>query len=127
MDAIIGAVNAGYDTDTVATMAGAMAGALSGSAAFPEHFLPTMEKSMDLRSVKRQTMSSGLQVSDRNGVSRMYDKILGCLLGAATGDAMGAATEAKSTGQIKEIFGGRVESFRNRQETYRREDESRVR
>ena len=41
----------------------------------------------------------------------MYDKILGCLLGAATGDAMGAATEAKSTGQIKEIFGGRVESF----------------
>ena len=56
-------------------------------------------------------MSSGLQVSDRNGVSRMYDKILGCLLGAATGDAMGAATEAKSTGQIKEIFGGRVESF----------------
>ena len=25
---------------------------------------------------------------------------------------MGAATEAKSTGQIKEIFGGRVESFR---------------
>ena len=44
MDAIIGAVNAGYDTDTVATMAGAMAGALSGSAAFPEHFLPTMEK-----------------------------------------------------------------------------------
>lgn len=34
----------GYDTDTVATMAGAMAGALSGSAAFPEHFLPTMEK-----------------------------------------------------------------------------------
>ena len=44
----------------------------------------------------------------------MYDKILGCLLGAATGDAMGAATEAKSTGQIKEIFGGRVETAKRR-------------
>lgn len=42
----------------------------------------------------------------------MYDKILGCLLGAAVGDAMGAATEAKSTGQIVEMFGGRVETFK---------------
>lgn len=42
----------------------------------------------------------------------MNEKILGCLLGAATGDAMGAATEAKSTRQIEEVFGGRVEDFR---------------
>lgn len=44
MDAIIGAVNAGYDTDTTATIAGGMAGALCGTGVFPEHFLPTMEK-----------------------------------------------------------------------------------
>lgn len=44
MDAIIGAVNAGYDTDTVATMAGGIAGALCGASVFPEHFLPVMEK-----------------------------------------------------------------------------------
>lgn len=44
MDAIIGAVNGGYDTDTVATMAGAMAGALCGTSVFPEHFLPMMEE-----------------------------------------------------------------------------------
>lgn len=43
----------------------------------------------------------------------MYDKILGCMLGAAAGDAMGAATEVKSTGQIEKIFGGRVKEFKN--------------
>lgn len=48
MGSIIGAVNVGYDTDTVATMAGAMAGALCGADAFPEHFLPTLEKANGL-------------------------------------------------------------------------------
>ena len=43
MDAIIGAVNAGYDTDTTATIAGAIAGALSGTDVFPAHFLPMLE------------------------------------------------------------------------------------
>lgn len=42
----------------------------------------------------------------------MKDKILGCLLGAAAGDALGAATETKSPRQIREIFGGRVEAFK---------------
>ncbi len=41
----------------------------------------------------------------------MNQKILGCILGAATGDAMGAATETKSAGQIRKLFGGRVEEF----------------
>ncbi|MGI6406438.1 MAG: ADP-ribosylglycohydrolase family protein [Syntrophaceticus sp.] len=41
----------------------------------------------------------------------MYDKILGCLLGAAVGDAMGAATEMRSYNQIKEYFGGKVVDF----------------
>ena len=35
----------------------------------------------------------------------MNKKILGCLLGAAVGDAMGAATETKSIRQIKKEFG----------------------
>lgn len=42
----------------------------------------------------------------------MNEKILGCLLGAAVGDAMGAATEAKSKEQIRETFGGRVEELK---------------
>lgn len=40
-----------------------------------------------------------------------YEKVLGCLLGAAVGDAMGAATETKSTRQIEKTFGGRVRDF----------------
>lgn len=42
----------------------------------------------------------------------MNQKILGCILGAAAGDAMGAATETKSARQIQETFGGRVEEFK---------------
>lgn len=39
------------------------------------------------------------------------DKILGCLLGGAVGDAMGAATEVRTRKQIKEYFGGYVRGF----------------
>ena len=46
--AIIGAVNVGYDTDTIATMTGAIAGALHGADAFPAHYLPTLEKANNL-------------------------------------------------------------------------------
>lgn len=42
----------------------------------------------------------------------MNKKILGCLLGAAVGDAMGSATETKSPRQIEKVFGGRVTEFR---------------
>ena len=38
-------------------------------------------------------------------------KILGCLVGAAAGDAMGAATEIRSRTQIHELFGGDVRDF----------------
>lgn len=40
-----------------------------------------------------------------------YEKILGGLLGAAVGDAMGAATETRSIDQIIEKFGGLVKDF----------------
>ena len=40
-----------------------------------------------------------------------YSKILGCLVGGATGDAMGAATEIRSRNQIHEFFGGDVRDF----------------
>lgn len=46
--AIVGAVNVGYDTDTIATMTGAIVGALYGTAAFPAHYLPTLEKANGL-------------------------------------------------------------------------------
>ena len=43
----------------------------------------------------------------------MQDKYLGCLLGAAAGDAMGAPTENKSNRQIRSVFGKRVTDFKN--------------
>lgn len=42
----------------------------------------------------------------------LYNKYLGCILGAAAGDAMGAATEGKSTRQIAAVFGERVTDFK---------------
>lgn len=41
----------------------------------------------------------------------IYEKILGGLLGAAVGDAMGAATEVRTMEQIREFFGGYVRDF----------------
>ena len=41
----------------------------------------------------------------------MYNKILGGLVGAAAGDAMGAATETRTRAQIEERFGGYVTEF----------------
>ena len=51
MPAIEMGVNIGNDTDTVATMAGAIAGAMCGAEAIPEHFLTEIEGAnpMDLR------------------------------------------------------------------------------
>jgi len=39
------------------------------------------------------------------------EKILGCLIGAAAGDAMGAATETRTREQIQKKFGGYVRDF----------------
>ncbi|MCU7087587.1 ADP-ribosylglycohydrolase family protein, partial [Salmonella enterica] len=39
------------------------------------------------------------------------NKILGCLVGAAAADAMGAATEVRTQQQIKDYFGGWVTTF----------------
>lgn len=41
----------------------------------------------------------------------MYDKVLGVLLGAAVGDAMGAATELRTSNEILETFGHWVTDF----------------
>jgi ADP-ribosylglycohydrolase len=41
----------------------------------------------------------------------LYDKYLGCITGAAAGDALGSATETLSTNQIEKIYKGRVADF----------------
>lgn len=44
MGSIKGAVNIGYDTDTIATMVGAIAGTLQGVGTFPDHYLELLEE-----------------------------------------------------------------------------------
>lgn len=44
MGSIKGGDNIGYDTDTVATMAGAIAGTLQGAGAFPGHYLELLDE-----------------------------------------------------------------------------------
>ena len=48
METIIASVNVGYDTDTLATIAGGIAGALQGKDAFPTHFLSVLESANHL-------------------------------------------------------------------------------
>ncbi len=47
-----------------------------------------------------------------NQLVSLYDKYLGCIVGAAAGDALGAATETLSTRQIENTYKGRVIDFR---------------
>lgn len=44
-------------------------------------------------------------------IARTLDKYVGCVVGAAAGDALGAATEPLSTKQIIETYGGLVTDF----------------
>lgn len=46
-----------------------------------------------------------------NAVAERLDRIHGALVGAAIGDALGAATELRSARQIRALFGGEVRSF----------------
>lgn len=114
MEVLISAVNVGYDTDTIATMAGTIAGAYHGAKAFPPHFLPTLDQAngLSLEPLARDlTDIAQKRLAASGGAVEREEKLLGCVLGAAAGDAMGAATENRSTRQIRECFGGPVTDF----------------
>ncbi len=112
--ALIGAVNVGYDTDTVATMTGAIAGAYHGARAFPAHYLPTLNEANGL---PLEPLAEGIteiaakRMAAMDAEATVEQRILGCVLGAAAGDAMGAATENRSTREIEACFGGRVTDY----------------
>ena len=44
-------------------------------------------------------------------ISLLMDKFAGCILGGATGDALGSPTEGRTPDEIRERFGSRVEDF----------------
>ena len=50
-EAIVVAVNGGYDADTVAAMAGAMAGAYHGEIGLPDRWLDDLEAAADIRAI----------------------------------------------------------------------------
>jgi len=50
-EAIVVAVNGGYDADTVAAMAGAMAGAYHGETGLPDRWLDDLEAAADIRAI----------------------------------------------------------------------------
>ena len=56
-ESLLVAVNAGYDADTVAAMAGTLGGALGGEAALPERLLASLEYRKELRALGRQLHS----------------------------------------------------------------------
>lgn len=116
LNTIICAVNAGYDTDTVATMTGALAGALYGVSAFPKHYIGIID---EVNGFSLESLAAAITKIAKKRVSKskpleenVNSKILGCILGAACADAMGAATENRSTEQIKEIFKERVKDYK---------------
>lgn len=115
VEVLISAVNAGYDTDTIATMAGAVAGALHGASAFPPHYLPTLNEANGLPLEPMAAAITEIAEKRMPDIAQptmdLNDKILGCVLGAAAGDAMGAATENRSTEQISALFGGKVTDY----------------
>jgi len=62
--AIIVAVNGGYDADTVAAMTGAMAGAYHGDSAFPARWVDDLEAATEIRSIADQLHVRFVQGTD---------------------------------------------------------------
>lgn len=62
MKTIISCVNAGYDTDTLATIAGIIAGSLNGSKVFPNHFLDVLDNAngFDIESLSQDILNISL-------------------------------------------------------------------
>ena len=114
VSAIIEAANIGYDTDTVGTMVGAISGALSGAEAFPAGWMPRLEKAngLPLERMARaiEEIAHKHLPSCKSALSRR-EKVRGCILGAAAGDALGAPAETLSHGEILRRFGGPVTDF----------------
>lgn len=69
METLIDCVNIGYDTDTLATIAGGIAGALSGAEAFPRHFLSVLESvnGFEIASLADRILELALQDTGRSG------------------------------------------------------------
>lgn len=127
--AILTAVSGGYDADTVAAMTGALAGALHGEGSLPTAWLDGLEYAQELRSLAdslldlaRPSLSSS-RTTGRDwpplalaptaaqpalpapSLPDQVSRVLGCLLGGAIGDALGAPIEFAKLPGIRNAHG----------------------
>jgi ADP-ribosylglycohydrolase len=117
---LITAANGGHDADTVAAMAGNLVGAYLGEGALPERWLNDLEFASKLRATADDLwvlagapepsvtpIVTGEKGSNDQLVSRpnRRDRFVGCLLGGAVGDALGAPVEFDRWSEIEVKFG----------------------
>jgi ADP-ribosylglycohydrolase len=102
-------------------MAGTVSGAYLGEAALPERWLRDLEFAGELRemadglhalagapgSLATQLNGAAAPVPSVISAASRRDRFVGCLLGGAVGDALGAAIEFDSWSQIQDRFGSR--------------------
>ncbi len=127
--AILTAVSGGYDADTVAALTGTLVGALHGEGGFPSPWLDELEYVEELRSLGDRLLAlavpslppdRGAPPGDRPASENEVpsaasgtapwppgrsDRILGCLLGGAVGDALGAPIEFSTLSEIRSQYG----------------------
>lgn len=127
--ALLTAVSGGYDADTVAAMTGALVGALHGENAFPAEWIAELEYVDEMRHMAdgllqlageapRGIPTEPHRAAEPVGRGRAADRlharqpsldrekrILGCLLGGAIGDALGAPIEFASLNEIRATHG----------------------
>ena len=105
------------------SIAGAAAGALSGSGVFPEKWkkwaepiakpwFPMADIAKKRISEEKQIITAicSLQETKQNDVSLLEDKIHGCILAGAIGNAMGSATEGLHYWEIDQQHPGGVQT-----------------
>lgn len=111
---IVTAASGGRDADTVAAMAGTLAGAYLGEEALPRRWRADLEDAgriadladrlHDLAERRRQpTVGPGSPAATGGPDAR--SRILGCLLAGAVGDALGAPVEFDSLPEIRRRHG----------------------
>jgi len=100
-----------------AIIGGAMIGAMHGPQAFPQEWLawaePVVAPWMEIQEVVNRRLATEqvviadtekLQAGRTGGLNRLEDKVYGCLLAGAVGNAMGSVVEGKHYWEIDELY-----------------------
>lgn len=111
-EGVLGSVNYGRDSDSIATMTGAISGAMNGVSGIPQEWLTTVETasrrnfkesaalmSSIAREIREKDLARVGQVKGFKTKSSsmpeidLKDRARGCLAGLAVGDALGRPVE----------------------------------